>query len=162
MALGSSGDRMSLTVSVGEGEALYLRGAMDGQAILTIGDGIEIVLGRAHVAALRDQVGETLRDVRLVLAAEERLDEVHAAAAQARTAARHALSQAEAAARVGADEAAERARAAARAAIEVADVADAAVLAAVEAMVTVEDATDRVTAAAAVVVARVGSVPEPV
>ncbi|PSL53153.1 hypothetical protein B0I31_110246 [Saccharothrix carnea] len=161
MTLGSSGDRMSLTVSVGEGEGLYLRGAMDGQAILTIGDGIEIVLGRSHVAALRDQAGATLRDVRLVLAAEERLDDVHDAAAQARTAASHALAQAEAAARVGADEAAERARAAARAAIEVADIADAAVLAAVEAMVTVEDATDKVTAAA-VVAAQVGSVSEPV
>ncbi|MBB5804751.1 hypothetical protein F4560_004519 [Saccharothrix ecbatanensis] len=137
---------MSLNVSIGAGEELHLRGAMEGRVILTIGLGIEIVFDRGQLVALHDQASVALRDVDLVAAADERLDVVSDAAAYARTAAGRALRQAESA---RSHDDAERVRVAARAAIAAADAANAAVEAAVEAMLTAEDATDKVVAAVA-------------
>lgn len=105
-------------------------------------DAIEIVLGREHVEALREQAATALGDMAQAEAAETLVYDTFDAGVQARAAGERALAEVEAAQRVGATEQAERARRAARVAIEAADRAREAARVAGVAMDSAEEAAE--------------------
>jgi hypothetical protein len=111
----------SLGLRLETGVPVRLRGSFDRTAFLTLGDGIEIVLGREHVEELRQQTATALGDMAQAEAAETLVHDAFDAGVQARAAGERALAEVEAAERAGAAEQAERARRAAWVAIEAAD-----------------------------------------
>ncbi|WP_158849070.1 hypothetical protein [Saccharothrix deserti] len=138
----------SLGLRLEAGVPVRLRGSLNKTAFLTLGDAVEIVLGREHLEALRDQATTALGDMAAVEAAEELVFDTFDAGVQARTAAERALAQVEAAERAGAAEQAEWARRAARVAIEAAEHAKLAARAASTAMDSAEEAAEEATRAA--------------
>ncbi|MCC8245357.1 hypothetical protein [Saccharothrix luteola] len=88
---------------------MRLRGNLDRTPFLTLGDAIEIVLGREHVEALREQTATTLGDMTRAEAAEALVHDTFDAGVRARAAGRRALAGVEVARRAGADEQADRA-----------------------------------------------------
>ncbi|MER5263497.1 hypothetical protein ABTZ99_15655 [Actinosynnema sp. NPDC002837] len=138
----------SVRMDVGDGVPVDLRGGLDDQAFLAIGDGIEITLRESHVRALRDQATAALGDMALVEAADRVVDAVYNAGAQARTAAVLAREKAETAQRAGAGDQATVAFEAARHAAEAAEQAQVAVQAAAEAMRFADEAAETAMAAA--------------
>ncbi|GAA3462127.1 hypothetical protein ACFFSW_14110 [Saccharothrix longispora] len=133
----------SLGIHLEEGVPIDLRGSLESTAFLTIGDGIEVVLGESHLRVLRDRADAALGDMALVGAAQRVLGDVDEAGAQACTAAAFARAEAEAARRAGAEELAASAFAAAGRAARAAERARDAVRAAVEAMESADDAAER-------------------
>lgn len=138
----------SIGLRLAEGVPIRLRGSLDATAFLTIGDGIEIILGRSHVRALREQSVRALGDMASIEAADDVVSAAFDAGAQARTAAVRALEQADAAERAGAGVQADRAREAARIATSAAEHAQQAVEAASAAMVSAEEAAEDASQAA--------------
>ncbi|WP_309114733.1 hypothetical protein [Saccharothrix sp.] len=141
---------MNIGLQVPEGVPVRLCGSLESRIFLVIGDGCEITLDPAHVRVLAEQCGTALRDTSLVAAAEEVLDEVYEAGAQARTAAERALREAERADEVSARDQADDARAAAREATVAAERAQNAVETAFVAMEGAERAAMKAEVAAAV------------
>lgn len=138
----------SVRVDVDGDVPVDLRGGLDGQAFLTIGDGVEITLRESHVRALRDQVTAALGDLESLEAAERVVDAAFHAGAQARTAAELARARADAAHRAGSVDRATAVLESARHAIEAAERAQSAVRAASEAMVVADEAAEAARAAA--------------
>ncbi|MFI9011021.1 hypothetical protein ACIGNX_27685 [Actinosynnema sp. NPDC053489] len=138
-------DRQVVT-SVGlrltEGVSIDLRGSLDSQAFLAIGDNVEITLGESHLRALRDQAATALRDMARVDAAEDVVGDAYHAGAQALTAADVARREAGAARAAGAGEQADLAERAAARAAEAAERAQTAARAAAQAMGQADEAAE--------------------
>jgi hypothetical protein len=145
---------IQVVVSVGmdldEGVSIDLRGGLDAQAILAVGDSVEIVLRESHVRTLRDQAEAALGDIARVEAAEDVLGDAYHAGAQALTAAALAREKAEAARTAGAGEQAGLAERAATRAADAAQRAQSAARAAAEAMHLADVAAEEARAAAVV------------
>jgi hypothetical protein len=143
---------VQIVTSVGmrlhEGVSIDLRGSLDTQAFLAIGDSVEIVLGESHVRILRDQAAAALGDMARIEAAEDVVGDACHAGAQALTAADLARKKAGSARTAGADEQAELAEQAAARAAEAAERAQVAVDAAAEAMGLADEAAEAARAAA--------------
>ena len=125
-----------------------LRGGLDSQVFLAIGDGVEITLRASHVRVLRDQASAALGDLASIEAADRVVDAAFHAGAQARTAAVLAREQADVAQRAGAVDQAGAAFESARHATEAAERAQAAVRAASEAMARADEAAEAARSAA--------------
>jgi hypothetical protein len=76
----------SLGMRLGDGVSIDLRGSLETEAFLTIGDDIETILGERHVRTLRNQAAAALVDMALIDAADEVVGDAHDAGAQAHTA----------------------------------------------------------------------------
>ncbi len=135
-----------IALDVPEHVPVVLRGGVEGSLYLAIGVGKEITLTPSHVRELRNQCDSALRDAARVARAEELLDDVESAAAQARTAAERAMKCA--AGGNGSPERASDARRAAQAAFVAAERAERAVADAFEAMQIADNAAESAVVAA--------------
>jgi hypothetical protein len=138
----------SVGMELDEGVSIDLRGGLDTQAFLAIGDSVEIMLRECHVRTLRDQAEAALGDIARIEAAEDLLGNAYHAGAQALTAAALAREKAEAARTAGAGVRAELTEQAATRAAEAAARAQSAANVAAEAMHRVDEAAEEARAAA--------------
>ncbi|MFD0204836.1 MULTISPECIES: hypothetical protein [Saccharothrix] len=143
-----------------EGVPIDLRGSLDSQAFLAIGDSIEIMLGESHLRALRDQAAKALGDLTRIDAAEDVVGDAFHAGAQALTAAELARRTAEAARAAGAGEQADLAEQAAARAAEAAERAQTAAHVAAQAMGQADEAAEEARATATLA-ARAAGRPSP-
>jgi hypothetical protein len=138
----------SLGLRLETGVPVRLRGNLDRTAFLTLGDAIEIVLGREHVEALREQTTTALGDMARAEAAETLVHDTFDAGVPARAAGERALAGVEVARRAGAGEQADRAHRAGHAAIEAAERASRAARAAGAALDSADEAAEEAVRAA--------------
>lgn len=149
----------SMGMTLDEGVPIDLRGSLDTQAFLAIGDSVEIILSASHVRTLHDQAAAALGDMAHVDAAEQVVGDAYHAGAQALTAAALARKMAQAASAAGAGEQASTAEQAATRAAGAAERAQTAARTAAEAMGLADEAAEEARAAATLAARAAGQEP---
>jgi hypothetical protein len=145
----STGVGASIGLVVRDTEPIVLRMSRNGEAYMAIGDSVEIILARSHVAALTAQSATVLGDMTALDTAEEQMITAQIVGERAATTAEYAKAQADAAMAVGATREAQDARAAADKAADASATAHAAVSVALDAIQTAEDSMEAAGEAAA-------------